>query len=131
MKKIITLLMVIAMIFSLSACGEPSGQHQDMVSTLDTVSDLQERQPTPTDLDFSLERYNLIRRAYWVNGQREKAAAVVCQAEKPLGYIVLFTESGSVVGRFVVDGKVSSLQSCANCLEVWPRPRWFVVDILR
>ena len=74
MKKIITLLMVIAMIFSLSACGEPSGQHQDMVSTLDTVSDLQERQPTPTDLDFS-------------------------------------TESGSVVGRFVVDGKVSSLNS--------------------
>lgn len=70
MKKIITLLMVIAMIFSLSACGEPSGQHQDMVSTLDTVSDLQERQPTPTDLDFSLERYNLIRRAYWVNGRR-------------------------------------------------------------
>lgn len=104
MKKIITLLMVIAMIFSLSACGEPSGQHQDMVSTLDTVSDLQERQPTPTDLDFSLERYNLIRRAY-------KAAAVVCQVEKPLGYIVLFTESGSVVGRFVVDGKVSSLNS--------------------
>ena len=105
------ILMVIAMIFSLSACGEPSGQHQDMVSTLDTVSDLQERQPTPTDLDFSLERYNLIRRAYWVNGQREKAAAVVCQVEKPLGYIVLFTESGSVVGRFVVDGKVSSLNS--------------------
>ena len=31
--------------------------------------------------------------------------------EKPLGYIVLFTESGSVVGRFVVDGKVSSLNS--------------------
>lgn len=68
MKKIITLLMVITMIFSLSACGEPSGQHQDMVSTLDTVSDLQERQPTPTDLDFSLERYNLIRRA--LLGQR-------------------------------------------------------------
>lgn len=99
MKKIITLLMVITMIFSLSACGEPSGQHQDMVSTLDTVSDLQERQPTPTDLDFSLERYNLIRRAYWVNGQREKAAAVVCQVEKPLGYIVLFTESGSLLSK--------------------------------
>lgn len=103
--------MAMGLVFSLSACGEPSGQHQDMVSTLDTVSELQQRQPTPTDLDFSLERYNLIRRAYWVNGQREKAAAVVCQVEKPLGYIVLFTESGSVVGRFVVDGKVSSLNS--------------------
>lgn len=111
MKKIITLLMAVTLIFSLSACGEPSGQRQDTISTLETVSELQERQPTPTDLDFSLERYNLIRRAYWVNGQREKAAAVVCQVEKPLGYIVLFTESGSVVGRFVVDGKVSSLNS--------------------
>ena len=110
MKKIVTLLMVVALIFSLSAC-DSSGQRQDMNSTLNTVSELQERQPTPTDLDFSLERYNLIRRAYWVNGQREKAAAVVCQVEKPLGYIVLFTESGSVVGRFVVDGKVSSLNS--------------------
>ena len=30
---------------------------------------------------------------------------------KPLGYIVLITESGSVVGRFTVDGKVSSLNS--------------------
>lgn len=111
MKKIITLLMSVTLIFSLSACGEPSGQRQDTISTLETVSELQERQPTPTDLDFSLERYNLIRRAYWVNGQREKAAAVVCQVEKPLGYIILFTESGSVVGRFVVDGKVSSLNS--------------------
>lgn len=35
----------------------------------------------------------------------------MCQVEKPLGYIILFTESGSVVGRFVVDGKVSSLNS--------------------
>lgn len=31
--------------------------------------------------------------------------------EVRIGYIVLFTESGSVVGRFVVDGKVSSLNS--------------------
>ena len=54
MKKIITLLMVITMIFSLSACGEPSGQHQDMVSTLDTVSELQQRQPTPTDLGSAI-----------------------------------------------------------------------------
>lgn len=105
MKKIITLLMVITMIFSLSACGEPSGQHQDMVSTLDTVSDLQERQPTPTDLDFSLERYNLIRRAYWVNGQREKAAAVVCQVEKPLewcGTFAWFEQCCSMIWRRIL-----------------------------
>ena len=87
------------------------GSEADMSSNMQTVSSLQENQPTPSDLNYSLERYNLIRRAYWVNGQREKANALVCEIEKPLGYIVLFTEGGGVVGRFVVDGKVSSLNS--------------------
>ena len=90
---------------------EATGSEADMYSTMRTVSSLQENQPTPSDLNYSLERYNLIRRAYWVNGQREKANALVCEIEKPLGYIVLFTEGGGVVGRFVVDGKVSSLNS--------------------
>lgn len=35
----------------------------------------------------------------------------MCPIEKPMGYIVLFTDNGSVVGRFTVDGKVSSLNS--------------------
>lgn len=70
-----------------------------------------ENQPAPTDLDYSLERYNLIKRAYWVNGQREKANTLPCAVDKPLGYIVLFSENGAVVGKFVVDGKVSSLSS--------------------
>ena len=34
-----------------------------------------------------------------------------CAVNRPLGYIVLFTDSGAVAGRFVVDGKVSSLNS--------------------
>lgn len=75
------------------------------------AANLQERQPTPSDIDYSLERYNLIRRAYWVNGQREKANALPCAVEKPLGYIVLFTDNGGIIGKFVVDGKVSSLNS--------------------
>ena len=58
-----------------------------------------------------MERYNLIKRAYWVNGQREKANTLPCAIDKPLGYVVLFTESGSIVGTFVVDGKVTSLNS--------------------
>lgn len=45
-----------------------------------------------------------------MNGQREKANTLVCQVDKPLGYIVLFA-GNAVVGRFVVDGKVSSLNS--------------------
>lgn len=84
---------------------------QDTLKTMENADKLQHNQPTPTDIDYSLERYNLIRRAYWVNGQREKAMALPCEVEKPLGYIVLFTEGGGVVGRFVVDGKVSSLNS--------------------
>lgn len=87
------------------------GAKNDTSSAIDVANKLQSNQPTPTDIDYSLERYNLIRRAYWVNGQREKAIALPCEIEKPLGYIVLFTESGAIVGQFVVDGKVSSLNS--------------------
>ena len=82
-----------------------------MNSTIEIANSLQTNQPTPTDIDYSLERYNLIRRAYWVNGQREKANALPCEVEKPLGYIVLFTDNGGVIGSFIVDGKVSSLNS--------------------
>lgn len=99
----------------LTGCGEASAATYDTAddvnATIKSANKLVEAQPTPKDIEYSLERYNLIRRAYWVNGQREKAASVVCPIEKPLGYIVLFTESGGIVGRFVVDGKVSSLNS--------------------
>lgn len=114
MKKFFTMMLALMMCLSVCACDfeyEENGSEADTKNTMQTASTLQENQPTPTDIDYSLERYNLIRRAYWVNGQREKSAAVVCPIEKPLGYVVLFTESGSVVGRFVVDGKVSSLNS--------------------
>ena len=117
MKKLVKLILVVSvavMMFVLCGC-------EDVVATEDTRSDIEKtqevgdelasNQATPTDIDYSLERYNLIKRAYWVNGQREKANNLVCGVNKPLGYIVLFTESGSVVGRFVVDGKVSSLNS--------------------
>ena len=116
MKKFIWTIVVLCTIVCMCCTGcdyeyEESGSKQDAAATMKTAGTLKENQPTPTDIDYSLERYNLIRRAYWVNGQREKANAVICQVTKPLGYIVLFTESGSVVGRFVVDGKVSSLNS--------------------
>lgn len=118
MKKILSVILMVtilvAVCVSLSACEEdvtPSGTYTDRQNTKAVAASLSQNQPTPTDISFSLERFNLIRRAYWVNGQREKAASVVCRVERPLGYIVLFTESGSVVNRFVVDGKVSSLNS--------------------
>lgn len=111
-KYVMALFMVLLMV--LVGCDSVTvegGTVSDTYNTIYTAETLAKNQPTPTDIDYSLERYNLIRRAYWVNGQREKANMLVCEIEKPLGYIVLFTESGGVVGRFVVDGKVSSLNS--------------------
>ena len=116
MKKIISIilatLLVVSMSAVLSGCldTEVAGSTADKQKTISSANRLQANQPTPTDIEYSLERYNLIRRAYWVNGQREKANALPCEVEKPLGYVVLF--SGNVVaGNFVVDGKVSSLNS--------------------
>lgn len=109
--KFITLAAIIAIaaaVFFVTGCDVEA---TDETKTQIVARSLKSNQPTPTDIEYSLERYNLIRRAYWVNGQREKASAVICQVAKPLGYIVLFTDNGSVVGRFVVDGKVSSLNS--------------------
>lgn len=111
MKKFLICILAAIFVFSLTACDGPSGSRQDIYTTQENANNIQENQPTPTDLEYSLERYNLIRRAYWVNGQREKALSLPCEIERPLGYIVLFTESGGVVGRYVVDGKVTSLNS--------------------
>ena len=102
MKKLISIILlitIIASMFALTGCdlsdesgavNVSNGSAQDVSNTKAAANTLQAHQPTPTDLDYSLERYNLIRRAYWVNGQREKANALVCEIEKPLGYIVLF-----------------------------------------
>lgn len=118
MKKFSVMILAMLMVLSLCGCGEITDLDvanenikQDTQKTQMAAGTLQSNQPTPTDIDYSLERYNLIRRAYWVNGQREKANALVCQVVKPLGYIALFTESGAVIERFIVDGKVTSLNS--------------------
>ena len=110
MKKYISIILVVMIIMMCFAGCEMNGTYADTQSTIKNAATLQENQPTPTDISYSLERYNLIRRAYWVNGQREKANMLPCEVQKPLGYIVLFT-GHVVVGHFVVDGKVSSLNS--------------------
>lgn len=112
MKKIVTLILMITLLtVSLCACdGETSNTRQDISATLSVANELAASQATPTDIDFSLERYNLMRRAYWVNGQREKANSLICAVQKPFGYIVLFA-GNAPVSRFIVDGKVSSLNS--------------------
>lgn len=114
MKKFSAMILAVILSLSVCSCGYDytvDGTREDVASTLKVGGKLTENQPTPKDIDYSLERYNLIKRAYWVNGQREKANTLICEIEKPLGYIVLFTDAGSIVGSFVVDGKVSSLNS--------------------
>lgn len=110
--KIFTVMLCIAMLaLTLISCSLVDNQPTEADKTIRVAKTLSESQPTPTDIEYSLERYNLIKRAYWVNGKREKAMSVPCAVARPLGYVVLMTESGAVVGRFEVDGKVTSLNS--------------------
>ena len=109
--SILIIIMVIGLVVLTGCEYENTNTEKDVKATLNIGDKLTNNQPTPTDIDYSLERYNLIRRAYWVNGQRERANTLVCEVEKPLGYIALFLENGSCAGRFIVDGKVTSLNS--------------------
>lgn len=127
MKKFIAITISIIFVLSMVGCvpEETGGTREDTKNTLATANKLQTNQPTPMDIDYSLERYNLIRRTYWVNGQREKANALPCEIEKPLGYIVLFGESGVILGSFVVDGKVSSLNSFLTADSEYYEQRYY------
>lgn len=110
MKRIIALVLTLLFMTSvLSGCLD--GASQDTQATLRAGNSLQENQPTPTDIDFSLQRYNLIRRAYVLNGQEEKARNLPCEVEKPLWYIYLFVEGVGCIARDTVDGQVTSLQT--------------------
>ena len=117
MKKRLKLICILMCLVLLALCMTgcdyevaSAGSEQDKTNTMNAANTLQANQPTPTDINYSLERYNLIRRTYWVNGQREKANSLVCEVEKPLGYVVLISGT-TIIGSFVVDGKVSSLNS--------------------
>lgn len=112
MKKIFIVVALIVVVFFLSGCSEYSATYTDKEATIQVANTMANNQPTPTDINYSLERYNLIRRTYWVNGQRERARAIPTPiADIPMGYVILLTDMGGVVGRFEVDGKVTSLNS--------------------
>ena len=111
MKKRNILIVAAILVLGLLTACESTGSSQDKSKTLKVADILQANQPTPTDIHYSLERFNLIKRAYWVNGEREKAMSLTVPIARPLGYVVLLSDSGAVVGKFIVDGKVSSLQN--------------------
>lgn len=108
MKKLILITAII--LLALTGCIELDGSYSDTQATLEVGDKLASSQQTPTDIEYSIERYNLIRRAYWVNGQREKAMSLPSPVVLPLGYIILFS-GNTVVAQLSVEGKVSSLQN--------------------
>mgnify|MGYP000854888994 FL=1 len=112
MKKI-KILILLTFSLLIYSCDDvlSDGSYDDRQKTMDVGNKMSRNQATPVDIEYSLERYNLIKRAYWVNGQREKALSLPSPVKRPLGYVTLFTENGGIVGSFVVDGKVSSLNS--------------------
>ena len=112
MKKVLAILLIFVMvIMTLTGCEVSETTTTDIDKQQEIAENLEQAQPTPTDIEYSLERYNLIRRAYWVNGMEEKARSLECPVEKPLSYIVLIVEGVGVMGTYIVDGKVSSLNS--------------------
>ena len=98
MKRAITVILLIAIaIMSLGNTGceaEQTGQQAEATRTTEVGNTLMENQLTPTDIERSLERHNLIKRAYWVNGQRDRARNLPNPIpDMPLGYIILFTNN--------------------------------------
>lgn len=121
MRKILMTFIMFAMMIMMVGCDATA---TDIQETINLGQKLAENQPTPTDVEYSLERYNLIRRAYWVNGMREKAINLPSPVTLPLGYVVLFT-ANSVVAQFTVEGKVSSLTNYLTPdSEFYEDPDW-------
>ena len=54
----------------------------------------------------------MIRRTYWVNGQREKANTLICEVEKPLGYIALFLDNGAFIAPNTINSHFKKI--CKN-----------------
>jgi len=115
MKKIwikaVSIFLAIVAIATIFAGCEPTGSREDTMAMQEVANKLQDKQPTPTDIQFSLQRYNLIRRAYWLNGLREKARTLPCEVEKPLSYIYFFVDGVGCIAQHTVDGQITSTRA--------------------
>ena len=109
LKKIVAFILAIAALGIFVACD--TAAEKDMSKTQAVTNKLVSGQPTPTDIEYSLQRYNLIRRAYWMNGYEEKARSLPCEVDKPLGYIYLFLEGVGCVAQYTVDGQITSTRA--------------------
>ena len=65
-KHLLTFAIAIACAFTLAACDdvETTSAYEDKQSTLKLADKFSDGQSTPKDIDYSLERYNLIRFRY-------------------------------------------------------------------
>lgn len=106
-KKVLVCIAILTLGLSLTGC---SLNKEDVKSQQELSKKLEKNQPTPTDFNYSIERYNLIKRAYWVNGDKDRANAMQPPVKLPLGHVVLLSK-GVVVMQLDVAGKVSSLNS--------------------
>lgn len=112
MKKLIAATIIAASTLLLSACGDSArlAQSEQLQHSLNAQQRLTEIHPFPTDTPYSIYRFNLIRRHYWINGEMERAMSMVFPGPSlPLGYVVLLAPNGGVVGSFPVQGSVTSL----------------------
>ena len=123
MKKLITIVILLMCATMLTGCLEETSQQQEREIAVYVGDRLREAQPIPTDIMASLERHNLIRRSYWINGMRERAMSLPNPVPNPpMGYIILFAPNGGVVGSFLVEGKVTSLNySLVPYSDYWER----------
>lgn len=108
--SIIFLLMLLVISSCLVAC-EADANAIDRQTTQENAKSLVEKQPTPTDITYSLSRYNLIRRAYYYAGEFEMAKNLPCEVEKPEGYVYLFVEGVGCIKVDEVDGVLTSMRS--------------------
>lgn len=100
MKRIIALAAVATLALTTAACSEtkPSARAQEQAVAQASQQKLMQSAPIPV-LPISQERNNLVKRATRINVQNLSSC------------VILFTPSGAVVGKFAVNGKVSSLNS--------------------
>lgn len=100
MNRTIALAAVAALALTNAACSDvkPSARQQEKAAAEASQQKLMQSAPIPI-LPISQERNNLVKRATRINVQNLSSC------------VILFTPSGAVVGKFAVNGKVSSLNS--------------------
>lgn len=110
--KFVSVILLLVFLISTSclvACSDANMVDQQM--TQQNARNMVERQPTPTDITYSLSRYNLIRRAYYYAGEFDKVKNLPCEVKKPEGYLYLFVEGVGCVKVDTIDGVVTSMRS--------------------